>query len=262
MKNIKTFLILFAWLAALKGNAQNRTLHVVLAADTLHPLKGFAQICAADFVHMRQEVSDMAAGANMKLQLYPVAGANFLPDRLQETVKNITVKSGDVALCYISCAAFCDSANVERDKHRRLRFGLDTTRTLDTRVLENSIVVKAPQLDIFIVDACGLVRNVPATKIKRSGGLQTVYQSLFAARGCIRAFSSQCGEYSYGGRNGSLFTNALREALDHYISLNFTSLTWHQVFDFARSRTGEKAAKMRRDQHPTHFFLCDFKDKN
>lgn len=253
------------WLTAHLAQAQS-TLHFIIAADTQHPDTSFAASCRADSASMHKESGDMAQGAGYKLQRHMVCGPNFTPESLLAKAQSVPAKPGDVVFFYISCHGGCkkdDPASL-RDERRWLMFlskNKKGERWLSTDTLLSVIEAKKARLNVMVVDACGKVRNIPAFGRTRGDAERRAYRALLSACGTVRAFSSKCTEFSYCDKKGGLYTNALLDALDHFISIGDGNLTWKTLLDYAAATTTQRAKQIFLQQHPASFFDENFKDK-
>lgn len=242
--------------------AQSQTLHFILAADTQHPMTEFAESCMADSFNMAAEAREMARGANYNLRLHPVCGPDFTVEGLCAAARSISAKTDDVILFYISGAALCDTNEpAEVQKHRRwIQYGLGRRQLVSTDSLLQSLPLQQARLTILILDACSIRRPLPAFTRKRGDAEPRAYRTLLSACGTLRVFSSQPSEYSYGDNAGGLFTNALLDALDHFINIGDPNLGWSILLKYVAETTEMWAKKIWRHQHPA-VLDWDFREK-
>ncbi len=243
-------LSLLALLLAASMIARAQTFHALLVADTGDPNAEFAKICQIDLEKMKKEVAEMANGIGYKLETKVVAGADFSSPRLMEAMNAMQVlPDKDIFFFYYSGAALCNAA--EPDTMRTLQLGRDATDLLSTAWIVPTLEKKQARLTVVVVDGCGLVRSVRGEGGKRGAALNKVYQSLFSACGTVQLLSSKCSEFSYGNaRTGSIFTNALVEALDKFINTGTQRLTWAELFEEAHKQTLQQAQRdIFRPQH-------------
>ena len=170
-----------------------------------------------------------------------------------------------MVILFISCAAVCDAGEPDttiRYKNRWLCFdAANCNHTLSTDMLLSIIENKKARLNVLIVNACGIEVNIPVFAGNMGDAERSIYRSLLGACGTVRAFSSKCTQYSYGDKNGGLYTNALLDAIKHFISIGDTNLSWKALLDYAAATTSRQAKKLFRNQSPVYYFDASFKDK-
>lgn len=232
-----------------------KKLYAVLVANTESVLPGFANICKADLQTMKTEVADMAKGAGFTLVMQVASGADFNSGHLNRLIENLQTGPEDALFFYYSGAALCDTSDKAKDCNRILCLGKDGKDFLPTHQLLPKIENKQARLKISMIDACGQVRNTrPIETTRAPGSSLKIYESLFAACGSMRLFSSLCGEFSFGNEKGSLFTNAFKAALDINIRNNVQSLSWQTLLGQVHDTTVRKAQEVLRVQHPKGCF--------
>ena len=253
----KTFFLLLTGIV-LTLSVRTQTLQVVLAADTANPNTEFAESCQSDLHKMTREFRTMADSMGYPFKLYGVTGNNFTSQKLKETVAAVPVEPGDIYFFYFSGAGFCEA---EDEENRVLRLGVDGQDLISTSEIIPVITSKEARLNLVIIDACSVIRQVTIGSTKGAARHQ-VYRSLLSACGTVIVFSSRCSEFSYGNRTGGLFTNAFLAALTYYIQLGSQDLTWDTLLKRAQNITAQTALKkIFRPQHPQYFFKDNFNDK-
>ena len=139
---------------------------------------------------------------------------------------------------------------MEDDLHRILQLGKHGEQLLSTIGLFSTLQDQNARLTIFIVDGCSIEKQIDEKGSTRSATLHKVYDSLLAACGTIWIFSSKCSQFSYGSEEGSFFTNAFIDALDHFINIGSQELTWKTLLTWAQASTMKMALEIARIQQP------------
>ena len=253
---MNTLNTLFFLLAVLSTNLPclSQTFHAMLVADTGDPNEEFAEICSIDLEKMKKETTEMAYGIGYQPNTVVVARKDFTSAQLLAAIESMQVQPDrDVVFFYYSGAALCNQ--MEPDSARTLQLGRDSKDLLSTTRIMPLLESKQARLLVAVVDGCALIRSVRADGIKRGAALNKVYQTLFAACGSVKLFSSQCSEFSYGNtQTGSIFTNAFVEALDKFINMGTQNLTWEELFKDTYSQTLQQAQRdIFRPQHAVMF---------
>ncbi len=258
---MKVLSIFLAWCWLTPVNAQ--TLHFIIASDTHHPNAETAASCRVDSANMHKEAYYMGRGSGYSLQFYFITGANFNAANLRTSINAVPAKPGDVVWCFIAGNAICNKNEPDtvQKKNRWLEPGSSPQIKVSTDELLAVIEKKNARLNVLIVNACSLVRDIAAREGKKGDGEPKVYNSLLSACGTVRLFSSRCTELSYGSAAGGLFTNVLLDTLDHYISTGRDKMTWKELENDVCPTTNQRGMKMIfRPQHPQFFYSNKFKE--
>ena len=253
----RNIIFLLIALLGISFSTHAQTLHAILLGDTKDSVEEFAESCKADLTIMNREVNFMAESAKLKPEIHEIRDENFTSAQLKKIASSLQIGSDDIVLVYYSGAGFCEKGKPEDE--RALRMGLDDDDIISTAEVLSIIQPKDAGLNILMVDACALVREV-AMGPDRGDVTEQFYQSLLSACGTVKVFSSKCSEYSFGDEKGGFFTNSYIEAVDHYIDLEYESVTWNNLLAYASKLTAQKAMTIFRNQHPVFFFSEDFKD--
>ncbi len=254
---MKVLSIFLAWCWFAVANAQ--TLHFIIASDTQHPNAETAASCRMDSANMHKEAYYMGRGSGYSLQFYFITGGNFNAVQLKTKIESVPVKPGDLVWCFIAGNAVC--ADTVQKMTRWLEPGRSPQIQVSTDELLAAIEKKNARLNVLIVNACSLVRDIAAREGKKGDGEPKVYKSLFSACGTVRLFSSRCTELSYGSASGGLFTNVLLDTLDHYISTGRDKVTWKELENDVCPTTNQRCMQITfRPQHPVFFYSKNFRE--
>lgn len=258
---MKVLPLILAWCWFANANAQ--TLHFIIAADTQHPNAETATSCRMDSANMHKEAYFMGRGSGYSLQFHFITGSNFNAAQLKTRIESVPAKPGDVIWCFIAGNAACNKNEPDtvQKMNRWLEPGRSSNQKISTDELLTAIEKKKARLNVLIVNACSLVRDIAAREGKKGDGEPKIYKSLLSACGTVRLFSSRCTEFSYGSAAGGLFTNVLLEVLDHYISTGRDKVTWKELGKDVCLTTNQRCMKITfRPQHPEFYYSKNFRE--
>ena len=133
---------------------------------------------------------------------------------------------------------------------RVLQLGNRSQASLETNLLFPILEQKKARLKVFVVDGCSTEKQILTARGIRHTTSKKIYQSLLSTNGVIKIFSSKHGQYSYGSKYGSFFTNALLESLHHFTRQGVQELQWKDLLECAKQKTQAKATHIARLQEP------------
>lgn len=253
----RSFLFLPLALFFLCGALHSQTIHAVIAADTESRQSEFAESAAADFRNIRILFKEMAEETGYPLRMYEVEGAGFSSENVKKAIALAEAQANDVFFFYFAGKGTCDPGFSAGE--RILRMGQDGADTISTATVSGLIRKKNARLNVILIDACGSIWDAGVGG-HRGAGAQKIYYKLLGACGTVKAFSSQCGELSYGDKTGGYFTNSFLAALDYFITNPSDPVSWKALLEKTALLTRQRAMRIFRPQNPVFYFSKDFRE--
>lgn len=198
-----------------------RTMHVIMAADTIHEI---SSITKPDVSQMRVEFQTIARHTRLVLKEKVFMSSEFGKDNITSYLKALRIEPNDVVIFYFSGHGY--HTHHKTSQWPWLSFELYKSG-LDLKWIADIIRKKNPRFSLVMADCCNNfaeqgymaeTKNI-CIKLTMSSPVYQGYHHLFLnAKGHITICSSAIGQFSYGSQRGGLYTQCFLASLNQEIS--------------------------------------------
>ena len=210
-----------------------QSLEALIACDTFSDLRFSTR---KDFIHLRSALREISSHTGLRLKMNILTGSSLTSNNVESWVENIEKAPADVVLFYYSGHG-CQPQNMTTPWPclmfpKKIEFFSSDALCARLKAIHSRLV-------IIILDCCNTTESttppglqVFAPKVARAKtslpGLKTLF---LKTQGLVITAGSSPGEAAYALGNGSLFTNALIQAL--HTGTASTAVSWEGIFNHA-----------------------------
>jgi hypothetical protein len=227
---------------------EGANLHAIIVADTKD--RSIGRSVNQDLLNMKSIASKIAKNTSLKLKSSVLSSKNASPSKLLACVKKLKVGKDDVVFFYFSGHGY-RTASKGNIPWPNLEFS-SLNKAVEFELITKKLSEKKPRLLLAIADACnGLIADAwaplvvykSAEKALAKDQIQENYKKLFLkTKGRILITSSESGELSWCGSDGSLYTNAFLRQLQSVVS-SLQTPSWENLLGWASLMISD-------EQHP------------